>query len=103
MRVLWLCPQSHLGGATLASAEEMDSLTRRVHDVDVLLPDDGSLRERLKLAHSVSIEFSNRWEAQSLPPWVARLRQAAFDLCYALPKLKAIAHKYSPDVIVSNT
>lgn len=103
MRILWLSHSSNVAGAELAMAECIDALARRGHAVEVVLPDDGPLRERLSEAKAVHICASNPWMSMEPPPLRVRIRLGAYNWARASHEIAALARRSGTDVLVTNT
>lgn len=103
LTVLWLSHSARLGGAELALAEGVTALARLGHAVHVVLPEEGPLRERLADAASIAVVHSNRWVSRERPSLIARVRQLAFNLRVAAPRLASLAAEWKADVLLTST
>lgn len=103
MRVLWLSNSAAIGGAELCLAEAVDALSARGHEVHVVLPMDGPLRERLVNAAGVHVCWSDPWATHRPVGPARRLRQAARNHLVAAPELCELAQRIGANVVVSNT
>lgn len=103
MRVLWLSHTAELGGATYALVEGVEALSELGHEVDVVMPKEGSLRGRLARARRVLVQGTNRWVSRQSPSFLDGTRQVAFDLLRATPALCRGARERGVDVVVTNT
>lgn len=102
MRVLWISHSGDLGGAELGLAEGVEALAHLGHSSHVILPKEGPLLSRLRLAETVHICHHNPWVSHQRGLMLTA-KWLAYDLRVAAPKIRRLARELRTDVIVSNT
>ncbi|MBW3534384.1 MAG: glycosyltransferase family 4 protein [Gemmatimonadetes bacterium] len=102
MRVLWTSHSGHRGGAQSALSEGVDALAERGHEVHVVLPEEGDLRDQLARAASVRVVYHAWWMSHDLPVRT-RLARLGVNVLRARSTLARVARKVSADVVVANT
>jgi glycosyltransferase involved in cell wall biosynthesis len=101
-RILWASHSSEIGGAELCLCEGARGLVERGHQVHVVLPSEGPLRERL---HQVRASTS----IAGLPPWTRHPSSRARRFLNLASNLKnavtfaTTVRAFQPDVVVTNT
>lgn len=105
MRIAFMSHSAGLGGAERSMAELVEALVERGHRVEVHLPEDGPLRERLVAVGVAPGDIhrapAHRWMSRRGrgPAGVIRLVQCIWDV----PAVVAALRHRRPDVLVVNT
>ena len=102
MRLLWVSHRAELGGAELALVEGVKVLAQRGHDIHVVMPMEGPLRDRLAPWSEVHVLPHNPWVGQPVSP-PTLMRWAAYNLLRSIPELLRLAQRTRPDLIATNT
>jgi glycosyltransferase involved in cell wall biosynthesis len=102
VRLLWISHRAGLGGAELGLAEGAKVLAQRGHDIHVVLPREGPLRQRLEQWSAVHLCHHNPWVGEQVTA-PTLVRWAAYDARRAIPELTRLARRVRPDVIATNT
>jgi glycosyltransferase involved in cell wall biosynthesis len=104
MRILFLSPNSAIGGAEAVLIEDMVALSRLGHEVSLIIPNKGKIIESIadhRIEHYI-VPFDWWITEKQQVAWVQQLRflrgfrRSALSIC-------SIVKKIQPDVIVTNT
>lgn len=102
MRILWISHSGSLGGAELALIEGVGALASRGDAVDVVLPEDGPLRDRLTSKAMVHVSNHLLW-VTSQHGVLDKGQRLAYSTLVSAPRIARIARRTRADVVISNT
>jgi glycosyltransferase involved in cell wall biosynthesis len=102
VRLVWVSHRAELGGAELALVEGVKVLAQRGHDIHVVMPMEGPLRDRLAPWSEVHVLPHNPWVGQPVST-PTLMRWAAYNLLRSIPELVRLAQRTRPDLIATNT
>jgi glycosyltransferase involved in cell wall biosynthesis len=91
-----------LGGAEYAALEAVKALLDRGHAVDVVLPGEGPLTQRVDSRASVRVVHQNRWIVGD-SGYLAALRWLAYDVIVARRQLARLLRDLGADAVITNT
>lgn len=103
MRVVWVSHSAKLGGAERSLAESVAAIVQRGHEVHVVLPSEGPLRECLEDRANVHIQPHNPWTTTAGVSAVTKARWSAFNVLVAAPAITALTHRVEADVVITQT
>jgi glycosyltransferase involved in cell wall biosynthesis len=103
VRILCLSHSGGVGGAERCLVEAIDSLAERGHEVHVVLPEDGPLRQSLTSAAGVKVCWSNRWVTGPVPPLLVRGRWLMYNALDASRAIADLARRIDADLLLTNT